>query len=75
MSSDSFTTEDPDPIESGAQFMAAQMGASERVLAKHTRRDEGRCAECSTRTLVTWPCTLANIAARAKLISAGDLRN
>jgi len=71
MPSDSFGTEETDPIESGAQFMAAQVGAPDRILAKHTRRDDGRCAECSTRTLVTWPCTLANIADRAKMISAG----
>jgi len=71
MPSDSSRTQDLDPIESGAQFMAAQSGAAERILAKHTRRDDGRCAQCSTRTLVTWPCTLANIANRAHMISAG----
>lgn len=73
MPADSPITDDSDPIEPAAWFMAAQRGGSDRILAKHRRRPDGRCAECSVRALVSWPCTLANIAHRAKMISGGKL--
>jgi len=58
-----------DPIEPAAYFMAAQPGGPERVLAQHTRREDGRCSACSVHALVSWPCGLASIAQRAQTIT------
>jgi len=71
MSQDSPAVNDPDPIEPAARFVAEQKGGFDRILFQHKRRPDGRCAECSARELVTWPCTLVNIANRARMISDG----
>jgi len=74
MSPDSPAADDPDPIEPAARFVAEQKGGFGRILSQHKRRPDGRCAECSARELVTWPCTLVNIAHRARMISGGGSR-
>lgn len=61
-----------DPI---AQFIAAQAGAAERLLAEHIDDGTGRCRVCSAGPQagrLVWPCNLHRYArAAAELLGGG----
>jgi hypothetical protein len=50
------------------QFIAAEIGRAERLLAVHVPDGQGRCRGCPVRgvALTPWPCTLHQAAVAAR---------
>jgi hypothetical protein len=57
-----------DCISVATAFVAAQHGATERILRTHRRRASGHCTGC-VHIPTRWPCGIAGIALRARRLT------